>query len=149
MSVVDFICYVGSTSNIKNRAYQHKTSLKAGTHTNKGLQKAHDEKKILRFIILQEVDNGIDKDIILLLEYFYMLQMKYKCFGLYNEVSKSGYYGNQSEVLKAHVLGRINGILRASENIENALEKECGSKSGYLRNTKYREWSAKHEIKTN
>lgn len=149
VSVEDFKCYVGSTSNIKNRAYHHKTALKSGKHTNKGLQKAHDEKKILRFIILQKVDKDINKDVLLLLEYFYMLQMRYKCFGLYNEVPKSGYYGKQDEVLKAHILGRINGILCASENIENALEKECGSKSGYLRNTKYREWSAKHEIKSN
>lgn len=149
VSVEDFKCYVGSTSNIKNRAYQHKTSLKAGTHINKGLQKAHDDKKILRFIILQKVDSGIDKDIILLLEYFYMLQMRYKCFGLYNEIPKSGNYRKQDEVLKAHILGRISRILRASENIESALEKECGSKSGYLRNAKYREWSAKHEIKSN
>lgn len=149
VSVEDFKCYVGSTSNIKNRAYHHKAALKSGKHTNKGLQKAHDEKKILRFIILQKLDSDINKDILLLLEYFYMLQMRYKCFGLYNEVPKSGHYGKQDEVLKAHILGRINGILCASENIESALEKECGSKSGYLRNTKYREWNAKHEIKSN
>lgn len=149
VSVEDFKCYVGSTSNIKNRAYHHKTALKSGKHPNKGLQKAHDEKKILRFIILQKVDNDINKDVLLLLEYFYMLQMRYKCFGLYNEVPKSGYYGRQDEVLKSHILGRINGILCASKNIESALEKEYGSKSGYLRNTKYREWSAKREIKSN
>lgn len=149
VSVEDFKCYVGSTSNIKNRAYHHKTALRSGKHSNKGLQKAHDEKKILRFIVLQRIENDISKDFLLMMEYFYMLQMRYKCFDLYNEVPKSGYYKNQTEILKSHILGRMNAMTSASENIESALVKECGSKSGYLRNTKYREWSAKHEINSN
>ena len=146
ISIEDFKCYVGSTSNIKTRAYHHKTALITGKHTNRGLQEAHDEKKILRFIILQRIECDIDKDVLLMLEYFYMLQMKYKCFDLYNEVPKTGCYKNQIEALKINVLGKLDGIISASKNIEKSLEKECGSKSGYLRKTKYREWGARREI---
>lgn len=141
----DFSCYVGSTTNMRNRANQHKSELKKGKHKNKNLQLAYDKGKILRFVILSKLDDDTPKDILLLEEYLYMLQMKYKCFDLYNIQPSSELYKTKTERLQVSILCILDNIISASGNIENALIDEYGSNSGYMRNTKYREWSAKHQ----
>lgn len=143
----DMSCYIGSSRNIKQRATQHHTLLKAGIHQNRNLQKAYNDGKILRFLLLSKLPKEIENDVLLMIEYLYMLQISFKCFGLYNVVPSSDCYRTRQEVLMVHIIARLDMLVSASSNIENALQKEYGSKSGYMRNTKYKEWSAKQEIK--
>lgn len=142
----DFSCYVGSTSNIKRRASSHKSTLKAGTHQNRKLQQAHDEKKILRFVMLSDFDYEPSKDLLLLLEYLYMLEMNYKGFKLFNEVPRASFRTTQTEELKTIVLGKLNWIAGASQAIDKSIKKEWGEYLGCLRNAKEREWSARWRI---
>lgn len=145
----DFSCYVGSTRNANKRVYQHKNALIKGQHANKRLQEDADNQKILRFVMLHKLPQQIDNETLLLLEYFYMLQMRWKCFKLYNQIPKKGCYMNETEALKIHILCKIDSIIKAAEKIEKAMFKTYGIKTGYMLNTKYREYEAKRQITDN
>lgn len=143
----DFRCYVGSTGNIKRRATAHKSALISGNHTNKYLQDAANDNKILRFVILKEFEEQPQKDVLLLLEYCYMLQMEVKCFELYN-IQPQGHYNrkNKYDALVETIANSIVGMIKAAPNIENAMYKTYGTNTGYMLNTQYREYWAKKEI---
>lgn len=142
----DMSCYVGSTRNIKNRANQHKKSLIKGEHPNKNLQAAYNDGKILRFVILDKVPEDIYSDNLLLLEYIYMLEMKWKCFDLYNVMPTQSHYRNQAESLIMHIVCRLMGIVGSEKNIKSAIKKTYGREVGRMMNTKYRELDARYEI---
>lgn len=143
----DFCCYIGSTGNIKKRATEHKRSLINGKHTNKYLQDAANDNKILRFVVLKEFEEQPQKDILLLIEYCYMLEMGVKCFELYN-IQPQGHYDrkNKYDALVETIACSIVGMIKAAENIENAIYKTYGTNTGYMLNTQYREYRAKKEI---
>lgn len=143
----DFCCYVGSTGNIKKRATDHKRLLINGKHTNKYLQDAANDNKILRFVLLKEFEEQPKKDVLLLLEYCYMLKMEVKCFELYN-IQPQGHYGrkNKYDALVETIANSVLIMTKASENIENAIYKTYGTNTGYMINTQYREYWAKKEI---
>lgn len=143
----DFTCYVGSSMNIKQRARNHKTTLNNGKHINKGLQEAKNNNKILRFVVLCKLDSNINKDELLLLEYIYMLGMKHKCFNLYNTIPKEQIGPLTGETIAHHIVCQVLGMAKTSDNIEKSIIDIYGINTGYMRNTKYREWDAKQEMK--
>lgn len=142
----DFSCYVGSTRNANKRVYQHKNALTNNKHANKGLQKAADDKKILRLVIFQKMPQETSNEILLLLEYFYMLQMKRKGFDLYNQVPKTGRNKNLEQAIATHIIFKIAEIIKPGEKIEKAMIKTYGMQTWYMHNTKYRELVAKDQI---
>ena len=143
----DFCCYVGSTGNIKKRATAHKHALINGNHTNKYLQDAANNNKILRFVILKEFEEEQQKDILLLIEYCYMLKMHVKCFKLYN-IQPQGHYNTKDKynALIETIALSLSRIIKTSENIEDAIYKTYDTNTCYMLNTKYREYWAKKEI---
>lgn len=143
----DMACYVGSTNDLKRRAQAHKTALMSGKHVCKKLQNAKDNNKILRFVVLREIDRYIVKSDLILLEYCYMLEMIRQSFDLYNTQPKSKYNESQLDCLSWHITCSIlYSHLHADKYIDKALKQEYGINAGYMRNTKYRESKAKQEI---
>lgn len=143
----DFSCYVGSTQDLKSRAQSHKTALNHGKHVCKPLQKAKDKGKILRFLVLREYKDDIAREDLILSEYCYMLEMVRKSFTLYNTQPYSKHDKNRIESISWSIICDIlYNRLFVDRYIEDSLKKEYGIGSGYMRNTKYREFSAKKEI---
>lgn len=142
----DFSCYVGSTENLNRRASQHKTQLKKGEHISQKLQEAKNENKILRFVVLREFDFDISRDKLLLAEYCYMLEMRYKGFFLYNTNPCGAHFKHQSEALERTIINHVVSSFGTYGHIEDAMRKEYGINTGYMRNTKYREFHAKRQI---
>lgn len=143
----DMACYVGSTNDLKSRAQSHKIALMNGKHVCKELQFAKDRNKILRFVVLREIDKSIIKSDLLLMEYCYMLEMVRQSFRLYNKQPKSKHNESQLDCLSWHITCSIlYSHLHADRYIDKALKQEYGINAGYMRNTKYREFKAKQEI---
>ena len=142
----DFCCYVGSSQNVRGRASGHKSALLKGEHLCKLLQNAKDENKILRFLVLCEFENRISRDNLIMAEYCFMLEMLNKGFKLYNTNPKSK-YSSQRESIMHHIIWRTVSNFGTERKIENALKSEYGINSGYMSNTKYREFEAKKKLK--
>lgn len=81
INILDFKAYVGSSGNIKKRAYQHLRDLKEGKHYIDDLQK--DSRRGLRFVILDKYDN-IERNKLRIAEYVFMVKMLDQHFELYN-----------------------------------------------------------------
>lgn len=143
----DFSCYVGSTRNIKKRAYQHKKLLMSGKHTNKGLQDAHDKNRILRFLILQKFGDETEKERLLMMEHLHMLQAKYNRFDIYNKLSKKSELQSDEEYLNEHIVFLLSCVENASDIFINAIEKEYGSRPAYLRNREEKEMYARCDMR--
>lgn len=90
INILDFKAYVGSSGNLKRRAYRHFRDLKEGKHYIDELQK--DSCKGLRFVILDKYDD-IDKGKLRIAEYVFMLKMLDQNFDLYNINPFKGYNG--------------------------------------------------------
>lgn len=75
--------YVGSTTNLKKRINDHKSSLKRNDHENKFLQQSYNQykKKVFEFIILEEYENP-DREFLYKREDFYMIKFKDNLFNI-------------------------------------------------------------------
>lgn len=144
----EFSCYVGSTDNLRRRASQHKTQLKKGEHISQKLQEAKNENKILRFVVLREFDFNISRSKLIFAEYCYMLEMRNKGFFLYNTNPCGKDFEKQGEILEKTIINCAVSSFGTYGHIEEAMHKEYGINTGYMRNTKYREFFAKKEIET-
>lgn len=127
INILDFKAYVGSSRNIKRRAYQHSRDLKEGKHYIDDLQK--DSCKGLRFVILDKYDN-IEKDKLRIAEYVFMLKMLDQHFDLYNINPFKGVTNKRSQlyhIIATETISQYYGVA------EKAIKEEFGTYPWFAR----------------
>lgn len=140
----DMRIYVGSSENIKQRAYQHRAELKSNRHVNKELQEAFNKDRVLRFIILNKMDD-VDKEFLLNMEYFYMYEAQKLGFNLYNAMPKSKNCDFERNLMW-HILLHFDLKYSVSDNIESSISEMYNMSISEMGRTSYRECDAKRQM---
>lgn len=106
--------YVGSAGSVYNRLQKHKRLLEKSRHHNKGLQADYNAGYDFQISIIQEFNNQEQPDLIIAIEYLYMIDLLEKGLYLYNSES----IPHKDQDAKQYFINCILGRLRRLYDIE-------------------------------
>ena len=106
--------YIGSSQSIYNRMQQHNGLLKRGLHFNRSLQKDFNAGYDFECSIIQEFNNQEPQQIMIAIEYLYILELYKKGLQLYN----TEVYPRKDQEPEKFIINCILGRLRNLYDIE-------------------------------